>query len=112
MSSEQTFRTYSWAKPSFSEFYSARLWSGELGFRISKELVRAATVAGGVFGVSESTLHYSLRERKPDVEELEGKRIRLWTLIAQRTASKMLVDLSSNILHKQQADFTGYNRRD
>jgi len=48
-----------------------------LGFRISKELVRAATVAGGVFGVSESTLHYSLRERKPDVEELEGKRIRL-----------------------------------
>ena len=85
---------------------------GGLGFRISKELVRAATFAGNVFGFSDSTLHYSLRVRKPDLEELEGKRFRLWTLTVQCTASKKLVDLSGHILHKQQADFTGYNRRD
>jgi len=52
--------------------------------------VRAATLAGDVFGVSEPTLHYSLRERKPDLEEMEGKRICLWTLTAQCTTSKKL----------------------
>jgi signal transduction histidine kinase len=82
MTSEQTFRATAEPNqvfPSFTaHFCEAReRWGGgvELGFRISKELVSAAAFAGEVFGVSDSTLHYSLNERKPDLEELESKRI-------------------------------------